>query len=179
MKRALALVFVVVSLALAAPIQDLEIRGGDPVLQALARIALPFGVGDEPGDLEAARKAVLDSGFFREVKVSLEGNKLVVELTPNPPINAIAIDSKALPQNVAQQFLLNEFALGPGATYNPKRANEAAQGLSQYYRQQGFPFSPVVTVEVSTVAQGLNLTFKVQENPELKKVELDNPTFVP
>lgn len=81
MKRALALVFVVVSLALAAPIQDLEIRGGDPVLQALARIALPFGVGDEPGDLEAARKAVLDSGFFREVKVSLEGNKLVVELT--------------------------------------------------------------------------------------------------
>ncbi|WP_276959586.1 BamA/OMP85 family outer membrane protein [Allomeiothermus silvanus] len=179
MKRALALVFVVVSLALAAPIQDLEIRGGDPVLQALARIALPFGVGDEPGDLEAARKAVLDSGFFREVKVSLEGNKLVVELTPNPPINTIAIDSKALPQNVAQQFLLNEFALGPGATYNPKRANEAAQGLSQYYRQQGFPFSPVVTVEVSTVAQGLNLTFKVQENPELKKVELDNPTFVP
>jgi outer membrane protein insertion porin family len=84
MKRLFALVFLGL-LALAAPIREVAVEGGDPVLQALARAALPFGVGDEPGDLEEARKAILATGYFQQVEVRLEGDVLWVRLTPYPP----------------------------------------------------------------------------------------------
>lgn len=67
MKRLFA-VLLLLGAAWAAPIQEVEVRGTDAVLVALVRIALPFGVGDEPGDLEQARAAVLDTGYFRDVK---------------------------------------------------------------------------------------------------------------
>lgn len=70
--RRLFTLMMLFSLALAAPIQEVEVRGTDAVLAALVRISLPFGVGDEPGDLEQARAAVLDTGYFREARVRLE-----------------------------------------------------------------------------------------------------------
>ncbi|RIH89880.1 BamA/OMP85 family outer membrane protein [Calidithermus roseus] len=166
------------SLAWAAPIEEVEVRGGDTVLQALARIALPFGVGDEPGDLEAARKAVLDTGYFKDARVRLEGNKLIVEVVPNPPVESVAVESKVFPQATLVRFLETQFAIGPEVTYNPKKAREAADGLAQAYRQQGFPFFPVVGVKAEEGSKGIKLSFGVEENPELKKVELGEVSYV-
>ncbi|WP_027894168.1 BamA/OMP85 family outer membrane protein [Calidithermus chliarophilus] len=179
MKRLGLFLLLLLGLALAAPIEEVEVRGGDTVLQALARIALPFGVGDEPGDLEAARKAVLDTGYFKDAKVRLEGNKLIVEVVPNPPVESVVVESKVFPQATLVRYLETQFAIGPEVTYNAKKAREAADGLAQAYRQQGFPFFPVINVKAEEGSKGVKLTFSVEENPELKKVEVGEATYVP
>lgn len=178
MRRLLAL-FLFGALALAAPIRQVVVEGGDPVLQALARATLPFGEGDEPGDLEAARKAILETGYFREVRLFLEGDVLKVVLTPYPPIAEVRVETKAFPEENLLRFLEENYAIGKEATYNPLRAQEAAQGLSRAYRQNGFPFAPKVEVEAKEVGGRMALTFRVAEAPEVKEVRLQGATLRP
>ncbi|RTI33954.1 BamA/OMP85 family outer membrane protein [Thermus scotoductus] len=178
MKRLFALVFLGL-LALAAPIREVAVEGGDPVLQALARAALPFGAGDEPGDLEEARKAILATGYFQQVEVRLEGDVLWVRLTPYPPIGQVRVEGKAFPQEALLRFLEQNFAIGPEATYNPIRAGEAAKALAEAYRQNGFPFSPKVEVEAKEQAGKMALTFRVEESPEVKEVRLTGASLLP
>lgn len=167
------------SLALAAPIQEVEVRGTDAVLAALVRISLPFGVGDEPGDLEQARAAVLDTGYFREVKVRLEGDRLVVEVVTNPTITKIGTSAKAFPEANVLRYLESEQAIGVGSVFNPKKATEAAQALARIYRNEGFPFEPKVTPETKETAGGIELFFNIDESPEVKSLEVGTATYVP
>lgn len=167
------------SSALAAPIQEVEVRGTDAVLAALVRISLPFGVGDEPGDLEQAQAAVLDTGYFREVKVRLEGDRLVVEVVTNPTITKIGTSAKAFPQANVLRYLESEQAIGVGSVFNPKKATEAAQALARIYRNEGFPFEPKVTPETKEMAGGIELSFNIDESPEVKSVEVGTVTYVP
>lgn len=178
MKRLLALSLLGL-LALAAPIREVVVEGADPVLQALARAALPFGVGDEPGDLEEARKAILATGYFRQVEVRLEGEVLRVVLTPYPAIAEVKVEAKAFPQETLLRFLEQNYAIGQGATYNPLRAQEAARGLAQAFRENGFPFSPQVEVEAKEQGGGIVLTFRVGEAPEVKEVRLQGVSLLP
>jgi outer membrane protein insertion porin family len=166
-------------LALAAPLKEVVIEGGDPVLQALARAALPFGEGDEPGDLEAARKALLATGYFREAEVRLEGEVLKVRLVPYPPIAEVKVEAKAFPQETLLRFLEENFAIGKEATYNPLKAQEAAQALAQAFRQNGFPFTPKVEVEAKEAGGRMALTFRVAESPEVKEVRLQGVSLLP
>jgi len=166
-------------LALAAPLKEVVIEGGDPVLQALARAALPFGEGDEPGDLEAARKALLATGYFREAEVRLEGEVLKVRLFPYPPIAEVKVEAKAFPQETLLRFLEENFAIGKEATYNPLKAQEAAQALAQAFRQNGFPFTPKVEVEAKEAGGRMVLTFRVAESPEVKEVRLQGVSLLP
>ncbi|WP_448568342.1 BamA/OMP85 family outer membrane protein [Thermus sp.] len=178
MKRLLALALFGL-LALAAPIREVVVEGADPVLQALARAALPFGVGDEPQDLEAARKALLATGYFREVEVRLEGEVLRVRLVPYPPLAEVRVEAKAFPEEALLRFLEENFAIGKEATYNPLRAQEAARALAQAYRQNGFPFAPKVEVEAKEVGGQMVLTFRVEEAREVKEVRLSGVTLLP
>ena len=178
MKRLLALTLLGL-LALAAPLKEVVVEGADPVLQALARSALPFGVGDEPQDLEAARKALLATGYFREVEVRLEGEVLRVRLVPYPPLAEVRVEAKAFPEEALLRFLEENFAIGKEATYNPLRAQEAARALAQAYRQNGFPFTPRVEVEAKEVEGQMVLTFRVEEAREVQEVRLLGVSLLP
>ncbi|MFN4071172.1 MAG: outer membrane protein assembly factor, partial [Thermus caldifontis] len=178
MKRPFALVLLGL-MALAAPIREVVVEGGDPVLQALVRAALPFGAGDKPKDLEEAKKAILATGYFQQVEVRLEGDVLKVVLTPYPPIAQVQVEGKAFPQEALLRFLEQNFAIGLEATYNPIRAGEAAKALAEAYRQNGFPFTPKVEVEAKEQAGKMLLTFRVGESPEVKEVRLTGVSLLP
>ncbi len=178
MKRLVAFLFLGL-LALAAPLREVVVEGADPVLQALARAALPFGVGDEPKDLEEARRAILATGYFRQVEVRLVGDVLRVVLTPYPAIAEVRVEAKAFPQEVLLRFLEQNFAIGKEATYNPLRAQEAASALAQAYRENGFPFAPKVEVEAKEQGGRMLLTFRVEEALEVKEVRLQGVSLLP
>jgi outer membrane protein insertion porin family len=177
-KRCLGL-FLFLSLGLAAPIEHIQIVGADPILEALARIALPFGVGDEPGNLEAARQAILATGYFENVQLSLQGTTLLVTLVPNPTIQEVRVEEEAFPSQPLLQNLEDQYAVGPGAIYNPRKAQEAATLLGQIFQQRGFPFLPQVTFSTKPLSSGVELIFHVEEHPPLHKVILAKTSFVP
>ena len=177
MKRLLALCLL--GFALAAPIKEIVVEGADPVLQALARVSLPFSEGDDVQDLEAARRALLETGFFKEVRLSFQEGVLRVVLVPNPPLREVRIQTQAFPEAGLKRFLEQNFALGPGATYNPKRVQEAASALAQAFRQAGFPFTPKVSVEAKEGPDGVTLVFQVEEGVEVKEVQVVGASLVP
>ncbi|KGQ22616.1 BamA/OMP85 family outer membrane protein [Thermus filiformis] len=177
MKRLIALL--VLGFALAAPVKEIVVEGADPVLEALARVSLPFAEGDEVTDLEPARKALLETGFFKDVRLSFQDGVLRVVLVPNPPIREVRVQTQAFPEAQLKAFLEQNFALGPGATYNPKRAQEAASALAQAYRQAGFPFVPRVTFAAKEGPDGVELTFQVEEGVEVKEVRVEGVSLLP
>ncbi len=119
------------------------------------------------------------TGYFREVEVRLEGEVLRVRLVPYPPIAEVKVEAKAFPQEALLRFLEENFAIGKEATYNPLKAQEAAQALAQAFRQNGFPFTPKVEVEAKEVGGRMALAFRVAEAPEVKEVRLQGVSLLP
>jgi len=177
------LVFLFLGLVLAAGVRISAVRvvGADPVLATLAQIALPVSEGDEvrPEDLERLAEEVRKTGYFEEVRLRLEGDTLVVEVKPNPPIAAVEIEAKAFPPEKLAALLADQLALAPGTTYNPKKAEEARELLARVYREQGFPFTPKVTLEEERTAQGVKLVFRVEEEVPLKHLRISGATLIP
>ncbi len=170
-----------IGLAWAAPLADIQIEGPDPVLNALARVNLPLEPGQDTAtiDLQAAKEALLQSGYFQSVDVSLDGDVLKVKLTPNPPIAAVTIKSQAIPEDVLLNLLDKELALGPGAVYNPVRAKEGAERIAEYYHKQGFPFVPTVSLNSEEKDDGLHLSFEVDETAPLQAIKVSGATLFP
>lgn len=178
MRSYLVLLTLLLGVALATPLAEIKIEGADPVLSALARVALPVEPGQdiETIDLDEVRKALEDSGFFRKVEVRLEGDVLYVQLEPNPPIAEVRIEAGAFPPEKLAQLLDEELALGPGATFNPIRAEEGAERLARFYREQGFPFVPVVRLETQEDEAGVHLTYTIEESAPVEKIRVTGST---
>ena len=181
MRRYLLPFLMLAGLALAAPLSEIRIEGADPVLTALARVALPVEPGQDTDtiDLQAVRAALMDSGYFRQVSARLEGDVLVVQLEPNPPIAGVEVKAQAFTSQELTQLLEDELAVGPGATYNPVRAREGADRLGIFYRKRGFPFVPEVSLETREGEGGIQLVYAVQETPPLKKLVLEGTHVFP
>lgn len=181
MRRFLLPILLLMGLALAAPLSEIRIEGADPVLSALARVALPVEPGQDTGsiDLEAVRAALLKSGYFSKVSAKLEGDVLVIQLEPNPPITSVEVKAQAFDPETLTKVLADELALGPGATFNPVRAREGAERLADYYRKHGFPFVPKVRLETPAGKDGIQLVYSVEESPALKKLVLKGAQVFP
>ena len=179
-KRLLPVLLLVLFMAMAAPIQKVEVTGAGPVLIALARIALPFSVGDPTDTVnpKTARQAVLDTGFFKNATVSLSGESVVVKLIPNPTIISVNFKDQVVPAAQLTRLLEDKLVLGPGATYNPKRVAQAETVIASFYRSSGYPFVPKVGSSINNEPTGVTLTFQVDESAVVKKVVIKGATYI-
>ena len=180
-RRLLAAALVVLSLALAVKISEVRIVGADPVLATLAEIALPVRPGDEvdPENLEELARAVLETGYFKEARARLEGDVLVVEVVPNPKIKSVEVKAQAFDPEKLKEYLADRLALIPGTTFNPKKAEEGRRLLAELYRNQGFPFTPEVTLAVEEGPDGVSLVYEVKESVPIKGLKIKGANWVP
>jgi len=161
MRSYLVLLTLLLGVALAAPLSEIKSQDTDTI------------------DLDEVKRALEESGYFRKVEVRLDGDVLYVKLEPNPPIADVSVESEAFPPTLLAQLLNEELALGPGATFNPVRAQEGADRLARYYRDQGFPFVPEVKLETSEDEQGVHLVYKVEEAVPVEKIKVVGATLFP
>jgi len=180
MRRGILVFLLLFPLVLAAPIREIRVEGADPVLATLARIALPIGIGDEvqPDRLEDLAEAVRETGYFEDVEIALENGVLIVKVRPNPPIAEVRIEAQAFPPEQLAAYLANQLALEPGTTFNPKKAEEARQLLSELYRKQGFPFAPQVKLEAERKNDGVHLVYRIHEQPPLTALKITGAHWV-
>jgi outer membrane protein insertion porin family len=181
MRRLAAVLVLLLGLVSAAPLSEIVIEGGDPVLNALARVNIPVEPGQdtESMDLEAVEKALLDSGYFAEADARLEGDVLKVRVVPNPRIEVVKVESQSIPESALLELLDQELAIGPGAVYNPVRVAEGADRIGRFYREQGFPFVPQVSYETEEEDGGVVLTYKVDETAPVKELVIKGATVFP
>lgn len=100
---------------------------------------LPLKVGDEVDDEEARHsiKALFETGFFRNVKLSKDGTTLVVEVEERPSIaNITLIGNKDIKDDEINGILTNA-GLIDGRIYNQKRMNEVIAALTDAYFARG------------------------------------------
>ena len=178
MRRVAAVLLLLVGLAFAVPLSQIVIEGADPVLSALARVNLPVEPGQdiEKIDLHQVEQSLLESGYFAKVKAAIDGDILRIVVEPNPRITSVAVEANSIPESALLDLLDKELAIGPGAIYNPVRAQEGAERIGHFYREQGFPFVPQVSFEAKEGEDGVVLTYKVNESAPVKELEIKGAT---
>lgn len=170
-----------------AVLDAVNVTGTTDILAGLVKVSINTQEGDQlstikPDDIKTQ---VLDTGYFKTATVTLrsEGGKntLDIKVEPNPVIGAVTFSGNAVVDTKSlNQLLDQQLTLGPGVTYNPARVEESRATISQYYRNAGLPFSPVVTVKTATQPNGdLDLAYTIDETAKISKVVVTGATVVP
>src|SRR5262245_23998014 len=80
-------------------ISDIRIEGLKRLSAGSVFKSLPLHVGDraDPSRLSESAKALFQTGYFRDINMSRDGNVLIVSVQEQPSISSISIDgNKAL-----------------------------------------------------------------------------------
>jgi len=120
-------------------ITDVKVVGNGRLDDGTIFNYLPLKVGDEVDDAEARHsiKALFETGFFRNVKLSKEGTTLVVEVEERPSIANISLTGNKDIKTEEINGILANAGLTDGRIYNQKRMNEVISALTEAYFARG------------------------------------------
>jgi len=120
-------------------ISDVKVIGNGRLDQGTIFNYLPLKVGDEVDDEEArlSIKALFETGFFQNVKLSKDGTTLVVEVEERPSIAAVKlVGNKDIKEDQIKEMLTSA-GLTEGRIYNQRRMNEVVKALTDAYFARG------------------------------------------
>jgi len=190
---------------------EIRIEGvSDPILESLIRVRLVSrpGVPVDEIDLEAEGNQVYNLGAFSEVSLSIEprpvGPVLFVRVKENPPIRDVALRGvQVFPRGEVLRVLEQQNLIEEGQIYNTIRAQEAVETLQAIYRQQGYPGTIPVRLEVRPAgeapegvegipegedepppvadvseAEAVRLIYTVNESPPLEEITFQGATVL-
>lgn len=166
------------SIALAAALQALPARAVEPFelrdirVEGLQRIdagtvfaSLPFRVGDTYNDDKgaAALRALFATGLFKDVRLEIDGNVVVVVVEERPVIAGVEFvgikefDKDALTKS------LKDVGIGEGQPFDKALADRAEQELKRQYLTRSLYGAEVVTTITPLERNRVNVTFTVDE----------------
>ena len=167
-----------VSIALAAALQAGPVWAVDPFelkdirVEGLQRIdagtvfaSLPFRVGDTYNDDKgaAALRALFATGLFKDVRLEVDGNVVVVVVEERPVIAGVEFvgikefDKDALTKS------LKDVGIGEGQPFDKALADRAEQELKRQYLTRSLYGAEVVTTITPLERNRVNVTFTVDE----------------
>ncbi len=167
-----------VSIALAAALQAGPVWAVDPFelkdirVEGLQRIdagtvfaSLPFRVGDTYNDDKgaAALRALFATGLFKDVRLEVDGNIVVVVVEERPVIAGVEFvgikefDKDALTKS------LKDVGIGEGQPFDKALADRAEQELKRQYLTRSLYGAEVVTTVTPLERNRVNVTFTVDE----------------
>ncbi len=167
-----------VSIALAAALQAGPVWAVDPFelkdirVEGLQRIdagtvfaSLPFRVGDTYNDDKgaAALRALFATGLFKDVRLEVDGNIVVVVVEERPVIAGVEFvgikefDKDALTKS------LKDVGIGEGQPFDKALADRAEQELKRQYLTRSLYGAEVVTTITPLERNRVNVTFTVDE----------------
>lgn len=120
-------------------IRDIKIQGLERLTDGTLLNYLPVQVGDpmDKKQIVFSIKALYKTGFFADVKLSRDGNTLIVKVKERPSISKVnfsgnsAIDSKTL------EGALEDIGVVQGRIYNRSLLEKLTQELERVYFSQG------------------------------------------
>jgi outer membrane protein insertion porin family len=120
----------------------------------------------QPGDawdaerVDRSLKALFATGLFADVKLTRQGNTLVVSVVENPIINRIAFEGNS---KIADKDLNGEIQLRPRTVYTRTRVQNDVNRILQLYRRRG-RFAATVEPKVIQLSENrVDLVFEINE----------------
>lgn len=151
-------------------VRDIRIEGIQRIEAGTVFSYLPIRAGDVlDGDRsDQALKALFDTGFFKDVRLELEGDVLVVIVEERPSIASIEVEgSKEFPAD-ALKSSLQELGLGIARTFDRALLDKAEQELKRQYNARGKYAATVTTTVTPLERNRVGIRFAVVEGEAAK-----------
>ncbi|HZF86270.1 MAG TPA: outer membrane protein assembly factor BamA, partial [Burkholderiaceae bacterium] len=146
-------------------VRDIRVEGLQRVEPGTVFASMPLRVGDTYTDDRgsAAIRALFDLGLFKDVRIDVSGNVLVVIVEERPTIASVDFSGTKEFEKEALQKALREIGLADGRPYDKALADRAEQELKRQYITRSLYNVDVVTTVTPIERNRVNLTFTVTE----------------
>src|ERR1700716_624166 len=145
-------------------IGSVRIEGIQRIEPETVRSFLLVQTGD-PWDAERidqSLKALFATGLFADVKLTREGNVLVIRVVENPIINRIAFEGNS---KLSDKDLNAEIQLRPRVVYTRTRVQNDVRRILELYRRRG-RFAATVEPKIIQLSENrVDLVFEINEGP--------------
>ncbi|MDM0080115.1 outer membrane protein assembly factor BamA [Variovorax sp. J31P179] len=146
-------------------VRDIRVEGLQRVEPGTIFASMPLRVGDTYNDDRgsAAIRALFDLGLFKDVRIDINGNVLVVIVEERPTIADVDFVGTKEFDKANLQKALREVGLADGRPYDKALADRAEQELKRQYVSRSLYNAQVVTTVTPIERNRVNLTFTVTE----------------
>jgi outer membrane protein insertion porin family len=146
-------------------VKDIRVEGIQRTEAGTVFSYLPVRVGDTYNDDKgiAAIKALYATGFFKDVRIEVEGNVLVVIVDERPAI--ASVDFSGIKEFDKDQLSksMKEVGLGESRIFDKALLDRAEQELKRQYLSRGMYGVQVTTTVTPVERNRVNVTFAVDE----------------
>ena len=146
-------------------VRDIRVEGLQRVEPGTVFASLPFRVGDQYNDEKgsAAIRALFGLGLFKDVRLEVSGDVLVVIVEERPTVADVDfVGAREFDKDVLKKAL-REIGLTEGRPYDQALADRAEQELRRQYINRSLYGAEVVTTVTPIERNRVNLTFTVTE----------------
>lgn len=163
-------------------VKDIRVEGIQRTEAGTVFSYLPVKVGDTMNDEKAAQaiKALFATGFFKDVRIEIDGNVLVVAVIERPAI--AKIDFVGMKEFEKDNILkaLKEMGLAEGRIFDRSLLDKAEQELKRQYLAKG-KYGAVVTTTITPLERNrasINFNIVEGESARIKQINFVGAKFV-
>lgn len=113
--------------------------------------------------LDLAVKALFDTGFFADVRISVEGGSVIVTVVENPLINKVGFDGN---KKIEDKDILQEVSLKPNTVFSPYKLHSDINRMSTLYQRVGRYSTKIEPKMIKLDQNRINLVYEIDEGDE-------------
>ena len=146
-------------------VRDIRVEGLQRVEPGTVFGSLPFRVGDQYNDEQgsAAIRALFGLGLFKDVRLEVVGDVLVVIVEERPTVADINFSGAREFDKDTLTKALRDIGLAEGRPYDQALADRAVQELKRQYINRSLYGAEIVTTATPMERNRVNLSFSVTE----------------
>ena len=155
-------------------VRDIRIEGLQRVEPGTVFVSMPVRVGDVYNDEKgsSAIRALFGLGLFKDVRLEVNGDVLVVILEERPTVADVDfVGTKEFDKDVLKKAL-RDVGLADGRPFDKAQLDKAEQELKRQYINRSLYAAEVVTTVTPVERNRVNLTFTVTEGDPAKISEI-------
>jgi outer membrane protein insertion porin family len=155
-------------------VRDIRIEGLQRVEPGTVFVSLPVQVGDQYNDDKgsAAIRALFGLGLFKDVRIEVNGDVLVVIVEERPTVADVEfVGTKEFDKDVLVKSM-RDVGLADGRPFDKAQLDRAEQELKRQYINRSLYAAQVVTTVTPIERNRVNLTFNVIEGEPAKISEI-------
>lgn len=153
----------------AATAQQIVVQGNRRVDAETVR---SYVTGAGSGSLEEARRSLIASGLFSDVRIARRGSQVVVTVSENQSINRVAFEGN---RRVTREVLESEVQLRSRGAYNQATVDADVQRIIEVYRRTGRGLAQVTPRVVDLPNGRIDVVYSIVEGDKTGVKEI---TFV-
>ncbi|NHC05729.1 outer membrane protein assembly factor BamA [Azonexus fungiphilus] len=151
-------------------VKDIRVEGIQRTEAGTVFSYLPVKVGDTLNDDKAAQaiKALFATGFFKDVRIDVEGNVMVVVLQERPAISSLNFVGMKEFEQEAIVKALKEVGIATGRIFDRSLLDKAEQELKRQYLSRGKYAAQITTTVTPLERNRVGINFNIVEGEAAK-----------